>query len=201
MDIRPIRKEDDHRAALEATDALWGAAEGTPEGDRLDVLVTLVAAYEARRWPVEAIEAAMACEGRSRGDLAELIGQSRATEILHRRRPLTLPMIRKIAAARGCRSGFWRRLVPAHRACKQERNPPAQVVGIGVRLNVAPRRNGSYFWRQRSIRLTTRLRRACGKRAMAGSRQVRFDPRTPAPLPAATRDRISLLRSKVSRLW
>ena len=105
MDIRPIRSDDDHRAALEEIDALWGAAEGTPEGDRLDILATLVEAYEAKRWPiqdldpVEAIEAAMASEGRSRGDLAELIGQSRATEILQRRRPLTLAMIRKIAAA------------------------------------------------------------------------------------------------------
>jgi len=105
MDIRPIRTDDDHRAALEEIHALWGAAEGSSEGDRLDVLATLVEAYETKRWPiqeldpVEAIEAAMASEGRSRGDLAELIGQSRATEILQRRRPLTLAMIRKIAAA------------------------------------------------------------------------------------------------------
>jgi HTH-type transcriptional regulator/antitoxin HigA len=107
MHIRPIRTDDDHRAALEEIDALWGAAEGTAEGDRLEVLVTLVEAYEVRRWPVEeldpvdAIEAAMAAEGRSRSDLAALIGQSRATEILQRRRPLTLPMIRKIAGAWG----------------------------------------------------------------------------------------------------
>jgi HTH-type transcriptional regulator / antitoxin HigA len=107
MDIRPIRTDDDHRAALEEIEALWGAAEGTPEGDLLDVLATLVEAYEAGRWPieeldpVEAIEAAMAAEGRSRADLAGLIGQSRATEILQRRRPLTLPMIRKIAEAWG----------------------------------------------------------------------------------------------------
>ena len=105
MDIRPIKTDDDHRAALEEIDALWGAAEGTSEGDRLEILATLVEAYEARDGrlpeldPVEAIEAAMVSEGRSRGDLAELIGQSRATEILQRRRPLTLAMIRKIAAA------------------------------------------------------------------------------------------------------
>jgi HTH-type transcriptional regulator / antitoxin HigA len=107
MDIRPIRTDGDHRSALEEIDALWGAVEGTAEGDRLDILVTLVEAYETRRWPVEeldpvnAIKAAMAAEGRSRADLAALIGQSRATEILQRRRPLTLPMIRKIAAAWG----------------------------------------------------------------------------------------------------
>ena len=105
MDIRPIRTDEDHRAALKEIEALWGADEGTPAGDRLDVLATLVEAYEERRWPVdeldpvEAIEAAMAHDGRSRSDLAKLVGQSRATEILQRKRPLTLPMIRKIAAA------------------------------------------------------------------------------------------------------
>jgi HTH-type transcriptional regulator/antitoxin HigA len=105
MDIRPIRTDDEHRAALEEIEALWGAAEGTPEGDRLDVLATLVDAYEDQRWPVdeldpvEAIEAAMAHEGYDRAELAALIGQSRATEVLQRKRALTLPMIRKIAAA------------------------------------------------------------------------------------------------------
>jgi len=105
VDIRPIRTDEEHRAALAEIEALWGAAESSPEGDRLDVLATLVEAYEDRRWPVdeldpvEAIEAAMAYEGHDRGALAALIGQSRATEILQRKRALTLPMIRKIAAA------------------------------------------------------------------------------------------------------
>ena len=105
MDIRPIRTDEDHRAALAEIEALWGASAGTAEGDRLDVLATLVEAYEDRRWPVEeldpveAIEAAMAYEGYDRRALATLIGQSRATEVLQRRRALTLPMIRKIAAA------------------------------------------------------------------------------------------------------
>jgi antitoxin component HigA of HigAB toxin-antitoxin module len=105
MDIRPIRTDDDHEAALREIEALWGAKSGSPAGDRLDVLATLVEAYEERRWPVdeldpvEAIEAAMAHEGHSRRDLAALIGESRATEILKRRRHLTLPMIRKISGA------------------------------------------------------------------------------------------------------
>jgi HTH-type transcriptional regulator / antitoxin HigA len=105
VDIRPIKTDQDHRAAVEEIERLWRAAEGTPEGDRLDILATLVDAYEDERWPVadldpvEAIEAAMAHAGRTRAELAALIGQSRATEILQRRRPLTLPMIRKIAAA------------------------------------------------------------------------------------------------------
>lgn len=105
MDIRPIKTDEDHGAALREIEALWGADEGTAEGDRLDVLATLVEAYEDKRWPIEeldpieAIEAAMAHDGLSRSDLAKVIGQSRATEILQRKRPLTLPMIRKIAAA------------------------------------------------------------------------------------------------------
>jgi len=86
MDIRPIRTDDEHRAAVREIEALWGAKEGTPEGDRLDVLATLVDAYEDKRWPVdeldpvEAIEAAMAHDGHDRAELAALIGQSRATE-------------------------------------------------------------------------------------------------------------------------
>ncbi|MBA2467129.1 MAG: transcriptional regulator [Sphingomonas sp.] len=103
-EIRPIRTDEDHSAALKEVERLWGAKEGTAEGDCLDVLVTLVEAYEETRWPigqvdpVEAIEVAMAYEGRSRADLGRLIGPSRATEVLQRKRALTLPMIRKIAS-------------------------------------------------------------------------------------------------------
>jgi HTH-type transcriptional regulator / antitoxin HigA len=103
MEIKPIKTDADHQASLREIEALWGAAEGTPDGDRLDVLATLVEAYEDTRWPladmdpVEAIEAAMAHEGHTRADLALLIGKNRATEILKRQRTLTLPMIRRIA--------------------------------------------------------------------------------------------------------
>lgn len=105
MEMRPIRNDEDHRAAIEQIDALLGAEQGTPDGDRLDVIATLVYAYEDRRWPVdeldpiEAIEAAVAYEGHDRAELATLIGQSGATEVLQRKRALTLAMIRKIAAA------------------------------------------------------------------------------------------------------
>ena len=105
MEIIPIKTDADHEAALREIEALWGADEGTPAGDRLDILATLVEAYEDRRWPleeldpVEAIEAAMAHDGHTRADLAALIGKSRASEILKRRRALTLPMIRRIASA------------------------------------------------------------------------------------------------------
>lgn len=104
MHIHPIRTDDDHEAALREIEALWGADEGTEDGDRLDVLVTLVEDYEKRRWPIEpldpvrAIEVAMEMNGHTRAELAALIGQSRATEILSKHRALTLPMIRKIAS-------------------------------------------------------------------------------------------------------
>lgn len=104
MDIRPIKTDEDHSAALAEIEMLWGATDGTAEGDRLDVLATLVESYEDTRWPlddldpVEAIEAAMAHDGHSRRDLAGLIGESRASEVLRRKRPLTLGMIRKISA-------------------------------------------------------------------------------------------------------
>ncbi len=103
MEIKPIKPNADHQAALREIEVLWGAADCTSEGDRLDVLATLVEAYEEKRWPleamdpVEAIEAAMAHEGHRRADLANLIGNSRATEIPKRQRVLTLPMIRRIS--------------------------------------------------------------------------------------------------------
>ena len=105
MQIHPIRNDADHEAALREIEALWGAEEGSEAGDRMDVLVTLVENYEQRRWPIEpldpvcAIEAAMEMNGYTRAQLAKLIGQSRATEVLSRKRALTLPMIRKIAGA------------------------------------------------------------------------------------------------------
>jgi HTH-type transcriptional regulator/antitoxin HigA len=105
MHIHPIRTDVDHEVALREIEALWGADEGSEKGDRLDVLTTLVEDYERRRWPIEpldpvrAIEAAMDMNGYTRAELAALVGQSRATEILARHRALTLPMIRKISRA------------------------------------------------------------------------------------------------------
>lgn len=105
MDVRPIRTEADYDAALEAIDSLMGAAPDTPEADRLEVLVTLVEAYEDRRWsvnapdPVSMIEHVMEARGYRQRDLAALLGsQPRASEVLSRRRALTLPMIRALSA-------------------------------------------------------------------------------------------------------
>jgi HTH-type transcriptional regulator / antitoxin HigA len=109
MDIRPIRTDEDHRAALAEIEACWGAPEGTEEGDRLDVLLALVELYEAKRWPIE-IEArfdpidvlhyAMEELGHTQSELAELLGsRSRASELLSRRRALTVDMIHRIGEA------------------------------------------------------------------------------------------------------
>jgi HTH-type transcriptional regulator/antitoxin HigA len=103
MDIHPIRTEQEHAAALVEIDALWGAEEGTSDADRLSVLTTLVDAYEHDAFPlpsidpVEAILARMDMEGYTRADFAVLIGsQSRASEILNRRRGLTMEMAHKL---------------------------------------------------------------------------------------------------------
>ena len=104
MEIKLIRNEADYDAALEAIDGLMSAALDTPEGNKLEVLVTLVEAYEAEHWPLEApdpvsvIEHVMEARGLRQRDLATLIGsQPRASEVLNRRRPLTLPMIRALS--------------------------------------------------------------------------------------------------------
>ncbi len=91
MNIRPIRTEQDHRAALAEIEACWGAPDGSEEGDRLDVLVALVESYEAKRWPTESNESfdpidvlryAIDELGHSQRELAELLGsRSRASEI------------------------------------------------------------------------------------------------------------------------
>lgn len=101
--VKPIRTEADHDAALMEIQALWGAAPETPAGDRLDVLVALVEAYErqqpaiAAADPIALIRFQMTERGLDTGALVPAIGTlSRVSEILNRRRPLTLEMIRKL---------------------------------------------------------------------------------------------------------
>jgi HTH-type transcriptional regulator/antitoxin HigA len=98
--LSPVRDPVSHEAALAEIERLWGTPLGTPEGDRLDVLMTLVDAYERANWPdepldpIEAIKARMANSGRTRKDFEKIVGSSgRASEILNRKRHLTLPMI------------------------------------------------------------------------------------------------------------
>lgn len=101
--ISPIRDESGHRAALAEIERLWGAGTDTPEGDRLDVLTALVDDYERANWPdeyldpIDAIIARIENSGRSRKDFERIVGSSgRASEILNRKRHLTLPMIWKL---------------------------------------------------------------------------------------------------------
>ena len=105
MELKPIKTEDDYDAALADIDRLMGSPSDSRDGDNLEVLVTLVEAYEAAHWPIDApdpvsaILHVMEANGWQQKDLAELIGsQPRASEILNRRRALTLPMIRALAA-------------------------------------------------------------------------------------------------------
>jgi HTH-type transcriptional regulator/antitoxin HigA len=109
MEIRPIRTDEDHRAALAEIEACWGAPEGAEASDKLDVLVSLVETYEAKRWPIEVDDnfdpvdvLAYAIEelGHTQAELADLLeSRSRASEILSRRRALTVEMIHKISDA------------------------------------------------------------------------------------------------------
>ena len=102
-ELRPVRSAADYEAALEEAERLWGARSGTPEGDRLDVLATLIEVYEAKHYPmdppdpVEAIRFRMEQMGLSRKDLEPMIGpRNRVADVLNRKRGLSIGMIRKL---------------------------------------------------------------------------------------------------------
>lgn len=103
MDIHPIKTEQDYDAALVEIEQLWGAEADTPEGDKLDVLLTLVEAYEDKHYPIdppdpiEAILFRMEQGGLDRKALEPFIGKSgRVSEVLNRKRPLSIDMIRNL---------------------------------------------------------------------------------------------------------
>ena len=103
MEIRPIRTRADYRAALKEIETLMAAERDTPEGERLDVLVTLIEAYESKHYPldlpdpVEAIRFRMEQKGMTPRDLVPMIGRiNRVYEVLGRRRALTLAMIQRL---------------------------------------------------------------------------------------------------------
>lgn len=103
MEIRPVKSEADYSVTLAEIERLWGAEIDTPEGDRLDVLMTLVDAYEAEHHPIyppspaAAIQFALEARGLTPKDLEPYIGsRSRVWEVLNRKRPLTLAMVRKL---------------------------------------------------------------------------------------------------------
>lgn len=108
VEVRPIRSEADYEAAIVEIETLMAARAGTPEGDRLDVLSTLVEAYEAEHHPIDApdpialVEFVMEQRGLDRADLGEYIGtRGRVSEVLAKRRALSLPMIRKLQTGLG----------------------------------------------------------------------------------------------------
>lgn len=101
--IKPVRTEADYERALKDIETLMDARPGTPEGDELDVLATLVEAFEAEHHPIESpdpialIEFAMEQRGADRADLEPIIGsRGRVSEVLNRKRPLTIAMIRNL---------------------------------------------------------------------------------------------------------
>lgn len=100
MEIRPIKTQSDYRKTLREIEGLMDAKRGTKRGDRLDVLVTLVEAWEAKRYPldlpdpIEAIKYHMDAQGLAPRDLIRFVGnRNRVHEVLNRKRPLTLAMI------------------------------------------------------------------------------------------------------------
>ena len=102
-ELKPIRSTADYEAALAEIERLWGAKGGTPKGDRLDILATLIDAYEAARFPIDqpdpidAIKFRMEQLGLTRRDLEPLIGsRARVAEVLNRKRSLSIEMIRHL---------------------------------------------------------------------------------------------------------
>ncbi|CAM5610367.1 antitoxin component HigA of HigAB toxin-antitoxin module [Aquamicrobium terrae] len=102
-ELKPIRTEADYDAALAEVERLWGAKSGTPEGDRLDVLATLIEVYEEKHHPmdppdpIEAIRFRMEQQGLTRRDLEPMIGpRNRVADVLNRKRGLSIEMIRQL---------------------------------------------------------------------------------------------------------
>ncbi|HEY6336839.1 MAG TPA: helix-turn-helix domain-containing protein [Alphaproteobacteria bacterium] len=102
-ELKPIRTKTDYKRALAEIERLWGSKSGTPKGDRLDVLATLIDAYEAEHYPmeppdpIEAIKFRMEQQGLSRKDLEPIIGtRTRVAEVLNRKRSLSIGMIRRL---------------------------------------------------------------------------------------------------------
>jgi HTH-type transcriptional regulator/antitoxin HigA len=103
MKIKPVRTKADYERALREIERMWGAKEGTPQGNQLDVLATLVEAYERKHFPIdppdpiEAIRFRLEQQGLDHRALIGVIGgRSRVHEVMHRQRALSLAMIRRL---------------------------------------------------------------------------------------------------------
>ena len=138
MDIRPIKTEADYQAALKEIEGLFDAVPNTPTGDRLEVLTTLVEAYEEQHYPipspdpVEAILYHMESRGLTRRDLEPYIGnRARVSEILNRKRSLSLRMIRQLHGGLGIPAEILPRIFD-----KFFRSPNAPTGGSGLGLTI-----------------------------------------------------------------
>jgi HTH-type transcriptional regulator/antitoxin HigA len=105
MKLRPIRTRREHQTALKEAEALWNAPEGSPAADRLEVLTLLIEAYEREHYPIadpdpiDFLRHVMEARELSRKDMEPFIGsRARVAEVLNRVRPLTLDIIRRLAA-------------------------------------------------------------------------------------------------------
>jgi HTH-type transcriptional regulator/antitoxin HigA len=103
MKIKPIKNEEDYSEAIQRIEILWGSKKDTPEGDELDLLVTLVESYEMKHFPIappdpiDAIKFRMEQMEMTKTDMAKYLGsQSRVTEILNGKRKLTLKMVKSL---------------------------------------------------------------------------------------------------------
>lgn len=141
MQIRPIRTEQDHRAAVARIEKLMSALPDTPEGDELDVLATLVDAYEAKHHaidapdPVTAIQFRMEQQQLSRKDLEPLIGsRARVSEILTGKRPLTLEMVRRVKGGLGISADLL--IMPAPALNKNRPGSRVQPTKVAARVAV-----------------------------------------------------------------
>ena len=151
MKIKPIRSEADYQAALKEIEKLFKSQPGTAEGDRMDVLVTLVEAYEARHFPipepddpVQVLEYYMESRGLSRSDLIAYLGsKERVSEVLNRKRGLSLEMIRRLHAGLG---------IPADLIMGKQANtstfPHLTPAKPQVRVRPSTRRSGASTDRQ-----------------------------------------------------
>lgn len=147
MQIRPIRTEQDHRIAVARIEALMSAAPDTPEGDELEVLATLVDAYETKHDvmdapdPMTAIQFRMEQKGLSRKDLEPFIGsRARVSEVLTGKRPLTLRMVRRVKDGLGISADL---LIPPAPALNGNRSGSrVRAAKAADRANVVKRMRG-----------------------------------------------------------
>lgn len=103
MDIRPIKTEEDYNTAISRIEKLWGAKKDTQEGDELDLLIILVESYEMKHFPIappdpiDAIKFRMEQMGMTNSDMIQYLGsQSRVSEVLNKKRKLSLSMIKSL---------------------------------------------------------------------------------------------------------